>query len=54
MSAPLAYRIAVSVIPSLGARRGTPAAVDPFAEPAASPAAALADKKSSPTQGGLA
>jgi hypothetical protein len=34
VSAPLAYRVAVSVIPSLGARRVRTAAADPFAEPA--------------------
>jgi hypothetical protein len=33
VSAPLAYRVAVSVIPSLGARRVRSAAADPFAEP---------------------
>ena len=34
VSAPLAYRVAVSVVPSLGARRVRTAAADPFAEPA--------------------
>jgi hypothetical protein len=52
VSAPLAHRVAVSVIPSLGARRRT-AGVDPFAEPPDGKAAALADTESSPTQGGL-
>jgi hypothetical protein len=33
VSAPLAYRVAVSVVPSLGARRVRTADVDPFAEP---------------------
>ena len=33
VSAPLAYRVAVSVIPSLGAKRVRTADVDPFAEP---------------------
>jgi hypothetical protein len=33
VSAPLAYRVAVSVVPSLGVKRGRPAAADPFAEP---------------------
>jgi hypothetical protein len=36
VSAPLAYRVAVSVIPSLGARRKK-AAADPFAEPGDGP-----------------
>jgi ABC-type cobalt transport system, permease component len=39
VSAPLAYRVAVSVVPSLGARRARRAAVDPFAEPAGDEAA---------------
>jgi hypothetical protein len=34
VSAPLAYRVAVSVIPSLGARRVRTAGADPFAESA--------------------
>jgi hypothetical protein len=34
VSAPLAYRVAVSVVPSLGAKRVRTAAADPFAEPA--------------------
>ena len=38
VSAPLAYRVAVSVVPSLGARRVRTAAADPFAEPADSQA----------------
>jgi hypothetical protein len=33
VSAPLAYRVAVSVVPSLGARRVRTASIDPFAEP---------------------
>jgi hypothetical protein len=33
VSAPLAYRIAVSVVPSLGAHRVREEAADPFAEP---------------------
>ena len=37
VSAPLAYRVAVSVIPSLGARRVRSAGADPFAEPSGSP-----------------
>jgi len=40
VSAPLAYRVAVSVVPSLGARRVRTAAADPFAEPADGQAAA--------------
>ena len=40
VSAPLAYRVAVSVVPSLGARRVRAAAADPFAEPADGQAAA--------------
>jgi hypothetical protein len=39
VSAILAHRVAVSVVPSLGARRVRTAAVDPFAEPADSQAA---------------
>src|SRR5215471_5541505 len=42
VSAPLAYRVAVSVVPSLGAKRVRTAAADPFAEPA------------DPAKGGLA
>ena len=34
VSAVLAHRVAVSVVPSLGAKRARTAAVDPFAEPA--------------------
>lgn len=37
VSAPLAHRVAVSVVPSLGAKRARPAAADPFAEPADGP-----------------
>ena len=40
VSAPLAYRVAVSVVPSLGARRVRTATADPFAEPADGQAAA--------------
>jgi hypothetical protein len=50
VSALLAHRVAVSVVPSLGAsRRKEAAAADPFAEPADKPARA-----SSTTEGGLA
>ena len=42
ISAPLAYRVAVSVVPSLGAKRVRTAAADPFAEPADGQAAASA------------
>ena len=41
VSAPLAYRVAVSVVPSLGARRVRTAAADPFAEPAGGQGAVL-------------
>ena len=39
VSAVLAHRVAVSVVPSLGAKRVRTAAVDPFAEPADGPSA---------------
>ena len=64
VSAPLAYRVAVSVIPSLGARRVRSAGADPFAEPADGPpapgrgrrparAARSSHQEPHPTEGGL-
>ena len=62
VSAPLAYRVAVSVIPSLGARRLRSSGADPFAEPAdgprapggaVGPPAPLVNQEPHPTEGGL-
>jgi hypothetical protein len=57
VSAPLAWRVAVSVLPSLGARR-RPATADPFAEPGPGPepgqAASIANPEPRRTEGGLA
>jgi hypothetical protein len=55
VSAPLAYRVAVSVVPSLGARRvRTAAATDPFAEPADRQGAALGGAGAAARDGGAA
>jgi hypothetical protein len=58
ITAPLALRVARSVIPSIGARRGSAAAdVDPFAEPqpaGAGPAAMTAPAEGLPPEGELA
>jgi hypothetical protein len=54
VNAPLALRVAVSVVPSLGARRGRPAGADPFAEPADGQAAAPGGAGRPPHDGGAA
>ena len=54
VSAPLAYRVAVSVVPSLGARRVRTAAVDPFAAPADGPPPGHGGAGASARDGGAA
>jgi hypothetical protein len=52
VSAVLAHRVAVSVVPSLGASRAKAATADPFAEPEASEAAAGATVPQGTSEGG--
>jgi hypothetical protein len=57
ITAPLALRVARSVIPSIGARKATAADVDPFAEPqpaGAGPATGAAVAENLPSEGELA
>jgi hypothetical protein len=54
ITAPLALRVARSVIPTLGARRRSAADVDPFAEPQPAGSAGAATPESLPSEGELA